>query len=491
MACSACPRFSLLEIDNSPQRGVGTGDRIMTLTVYNTMTRQKEAFQTLEPGIVRMYVCGVTPYSDAHVGHGLSAIVFDVVRRYLEWSGYTVLHAQNFTDIDDKIITRSINEGIEPLDLVNVLIDRYKAEIGALNNLPATFYPRATEEVPHMIEMIEGLIERGFAYEVEGGDVNYAVSSFDEYGKLSHRKLEDLLAGARIEVDERKRHPMDFALWKAAKPGEPSWDSPWGQGRPGWHIECSVMARRHLGNRIDIHGGGADLIFPHHENEIAQSEAFADARPFSRYWMHNALLQLGGEKMSKSIGNLVNISEIVERGLQDAFRFYVLQTHYRHPLTYSDEGLDAARRGLDRLRSAMRDSQESQETPSHDVSAAIESARAQFFTAMDDDFNTPVAVSVLFDLARQVNQSSGADKWALQQAMLELAGILGLRINPVEMDEETPGDAGQYIDLLVELRTELRAKREWELADTLRDRLTSLGVTIEDTPTGSTWRRTR
>jgi cysteinyl-tRNA synthetase len=337
-----------------------------------------------------------------------------------------------------------------------------------------------------MIEMVEGLIERDYAYPVEGGDVNYAVTHFDEYGKLSHRKIEDLLAGARVEVDERKNHPMDFALWKAAKPGEPAWDSPWGPGRPGWHIECSVMARRYLGNRIDIHGGGADLIFPHHENEIAQSEAFADSRPFARYWMHNALLQLGGEKMSKSIGNLITISELLEAGHAEAFRLYVLQTHYRHPLTYSNEGMQAAQRGLERLQSALRDRPELTGELSSAVSAAIETAREQFEAAMDDDFNTPVAVSVLFDLARLANQSDDTDRAAAQHALLELAGILGLRLEIT--DEGQGSDAGPFIDLLVELRTELRSGRHWELADTVRDRLTAMGVVVEDTADGSTWR---
>ena len=459
----------------------------MTLSVYNTMTRRKEPFETLEPGVVQMYVCGVTPYADAHVGHGLSAIVFDVIRRYLEWKGYSVNHAQNFTDIDDKIIARSAQEGIEPLDLVNGLIDRFKEEIGALNNLPATYYPRATEEVAHMIEMIEGLIKRGYAYEAEGGDVNYAVTHFDEYGKLSHRKIEDLLAGSRVEVDERKNHPMDFVLWKAAKPGEPSWDSPWGPGRPGWHIECSVMARRYLGNRIDIHGGGADLIFPHHENEIAQSEAFSDARPFARYWMHNALLQLGGEKMSKSVGNLVTIRELLDAGNAMAFRLYVLQTHYRHPLTYSEEGVQSAKRGLERLQSALRNRAELSGEPSATVASAIAAAKEQFQTAMDDDFNSPVAVSVLFDLARLANQSEDTDRAAAQHAMLELAGILGLRLDVAEEDGQS-GGAGPFIDLLVELRTALRAGRQWELADKVRDRLTAMGVAVEDSSDGSTWR---
>jgi cysteinyl-tRNA synthetase len=489
MASSADPRFCLLRIDglhlvDQP------GERIMSLHVYNTMTRRKELFETIEPGVVRMYVCGVTPYSDAHVGHGLSAIVFDVIRRYLEWKGYTVFHAQNFTDIDDKIIDRSNNENLDPMDLVNELIDRYKDEMGALNNLPATFYPRATEQVPHMIEMIQGLIERGVAYEVEGGDVNYAVTNFEEYGKLSHRKLEDLLAGARIEVDERKAHPMDFALWKAAKPGEPFWESPWGPGRPGWHIECSVMARRHLGPRIDIHGGGADLIFPHHENEIAQSEAFSDSRPFANYWMHNALLQLGGEKMSKSIGNLVNIREILDAGNGDAFRFYVLQTHYRHPLTFSQEGLESAGRGLERLQASVREVAEVSGEPSDHVAEAIERARKHFETAMDDDFNTPVAVSVLFELARLANQSEGSDRGSVQQAILGLARILGLNVLPGAGNAASENSA-PFIDLLVELRQELREKREWELSDRIRDRLAGLGVVVEDSPTGSTWRQGR
>lgn len=458
----------------------------MTLSVYNTMTRRKEPFETIEPGVVRMYVCGTTPYSDAHIGHGLMAVTFDVIRRYLEWQGYTVYHAQNYTDIDDKIIARAAQEGIEPLDLANGLIESFGAEIAALNVLPATYYPRATEEVQHMIEMVEGLVERNYAYEMEG-DVNYDVTHFDEYGKLSHRKLDDMLAGARVEVDERKHHPMDFALWKAAKPGEPFWESPWGMGRPGWHIECSVMARRYLGDRIDIHGGGADLIFPHHENEIAQSEAFPESRPFARYWVHNALLQLGGEKMSKSIGNLVTIRELLDAGHAEAFRFYVLQTHYRHPLTYTEEGLESAGRGYERLKAALRNQTELDGQASEATIAALAQASEQFQAAMDDDFNTPVAVAVLFDLARLANQSEGADRAAAQHALVELGGILGLPLGRGS-NERGAGDAGPFIELLLELREDLRAKREWELADSVRDRLTAMGVTVEDSASGSTWR---
>ena len=321
------------------------------IRVYNTLTRRKEPLRTIEPGKVRMYVCGVTPYDSAHVGHGMSLMSFDVIRRYLEHRGYEVRHIQNFTDIDDKIINRANAEGIDPDALTERFIAEWHAQMRALNVLPASHYPRATEEVGPIIAMVQGLIDRGHAYAVDG-DVYFRVRSFAGYGKLSHRDLDDLLAGARIEVDERKEDPLDFALWKAAKPGEPSWESPWGPGRPGWHIECSAMSSTYLGGQVDIHGGGADLIFPHHENEIAQSEAFLGVEPFARYWVHNGLVRAGTEKMSKSLGNFVRLKEIVDRGLGPAFRLMVLQSHYRAPLTYTDEGLLAAERGLSRLRAA-------------------------------------------------------------------------------------------------------------------------------------------
>ncbi|MCC6705205.1 MAG: cysteine--tRNA ligase, partial [Thermomicrobiales bacterium] len=300
------------------------------LQIYDSLRRQKVPFDTIEPGQVRMYVCGVTPYASAHVGHGMSVIVFDMIKRYLTERGYTVKHAQNFTDIDDKIINRANAEGIKPDELTESLIAEWHREMTVLNVLPADVYPRATLEIPNMIEMIEGLIANGHAYEVEG-DVYFRVRSFPEYGKLSHRNLDDLLSGARIEVDERKDDPLDFALWKAAKPGEPWWESPWGNGRPGWHIECSAMCSHHLDGVVDIHGGGADLVFPHHENEIAQSEAYLGTAPFARYWVHNGLVQLGGDKMSKSIGNIVLMRDITSRGLAGAFRLMVLQSHYRAP----------------------------------------------------------------------------------------------------------------------------------------------------------------
>lgn len=458
----------------------------MALTIYNTMSRTKEPFETIDPGIVRMYVCGVTVYSDAHIGHAMSAITFDAIRRYLEWTGYDVRHAVNFTDVDDKIIIRANEMGITPDELTERLIDDWRSELRALNVLPATVYPRATQEIDGIIEMIQGLIDLGHAYPVEGGDVNYRVTSFDDYGKLSRRNLDDMMAGARVEVDPRKEHPMDFVLWKAAKPGEPAWDSPWGPGRPGWHIECSVMAQNHLGHQIDIHGGGTDLIFPHHENEIAQSESFPENRPFARYWMHNGLLQLGGEKMSKSIGNLVSAGELIDRGDARAFRLMVLQSLYRNPLVYTEEALEAARRGLERLDLAMRgydgDSPGSEPEP-----AEVADAEVRFRSAMDDDFNTPVAVSVLFDLSRVANRAEGAEKQAAQAKLAELGGVLGLELGAPE--QSSAGDATPFIELLVAIRDEARATKNWALSDRIRDGLMELGVIVEDSQTGTTWRR--
>ncbi|HMM40440.1 MAG TPA: cysteine--tRNA ligase, partial [Thermomicrobiales bacterium] len=356
----------------------------------------------------------------------------------------------------------------------------------ALNILPATVYPRATDEIDGIIEMIQGLIDSDHAYVVEGGDVNYRVTSFDEYGKLSHRNLDEMMAGARIEAVPRKENPVDFVLWKAAKPGEPAWDSPWGPGRPGWHIECSVMAMKHLGNTIDIHGGGSDLIFPHHENEIAQSEAFPENRPFARYWMHNGMLQLGGEKMSKSIGNLIPLRELIERGDGRAFRLAVLQSIYRNPLVYNEEVLEAARRGLERLDTAARGYDPA--ATAHDPVATAASAEAEtrFRAAMDDDFNTPVAVSVLFDLARSANRAEGDAKQTYQAKLVELAGVLGLELGKADA---AAGDAAPFIDLLLEVRDELRTAKQWALSDKIRDELAERGIVVEDSPTGATWRR--
>ncbi len=462
------------------------------LRIYNTQSREIEPFATIEPGVVRMYVCGVTPYASAHVGHAMSAIVFDTIKRYLQFKGYTVRHAQNFTDIDDKIIARANREGIDPNVLTEELITDWHRETGALNIQPATIYPRATLEIPHIIEMISGLIEKGYAYEIDG-DVYYRVRSFPEYGKLSHRNLDDLLAGARIEIDERKADPLDFALWKSAKPGEPSWDSPWGAGRPGWHIECSAMCSHHLGGAVDLHGGGADLIFPHHENEIAQSEAFLGFAPFARYWVHNGLLQLGGDKMSKSIGNIVRISELIERGMVAPFRLLVLQSHYRAPLTYTDEGLQAAARGLERLRASaepLSGPDSGRDDPG--LTALAVRTKAEFVAAMDEDFNTPGAVAALFELGRAINRSrndGSGHAWveSARETLLELAAVLGLDLATPEMP--STGDAAPFIDLLVRVRDELRTAKQWALSDLIRDELNEKGITIADGAAGSTWRK--
>ena len=470
-----------------------TGD----LRVYNTLSRQKEPFTTIEPGKVRMYVCGVTPYDSAHIGHGMSMTVFDIIRRYLQHRGYEVRHIQNFTDIDDKIIARANREGIDPNELTEQLIAQWHVETAELNALPATHYPRATQEVGPIIAMIEGLVANGHAYPVDG-DVYFRVRSFPGYGKLSHRDLDDLLAGARIEVDERKADPLDFALWKAAKPGEPWWDSPWGKGRPGWHIECSAMSSTYLDGEVDIHGGGADLIFPHHENEIAQSEAFLGHAPFARYWVHNGLVRLGGEKMSKSLGNFVRLREILDRGLGPAFRLMVLQGHYRAPLTYSEEGLLAAEKGLDRLRAAADPTApaaaaDDADGADLDLAGAAADADRRFHEAMDDDFNSPVAVAALFDLARAINRgrAAGAPAAAAEsarQTLVGLAGVLGL-----DLSQATPGggDAGPFIDLLLRVRQELRSAKQWVLSDLVRDELANLGILVEDTADGPVWSRAK
>ncbi|MGI8475058.1 MAG: cysteine--tRNA ligase [Thermomicrobiales bacterium] len=465
------------------------------LKVYNTLTRRLETFETIEPDVVRMYVCGVTPYASAHIGHAMSAIVFDVIRRYLEYSGYSVRHAQNFTDIDDKIIARALLENIDPKTLTDQLIQSWHDETTALNVQPATVYPRATLEIPFIIGMIEGLVDKGFAYPV-AGDVYYRVRAFAGYGKLSHRNLDDLLSGARIEVDERKEDPLDFALWKAVKPGEPSWESPWGPGRPGWHIECSAMCAHHLGGPVDLHGGGADLIFPHHENEIAQSEAYLGEAPFSRFWVHNGLLQFGGEKMSKSIGNIVQIRQLLEQDLGVAFRVLVLQSHYRAPLTFTDEALQAADKGLDRLRTAAEAGPDVRSRSDVDATALLETAaeraRANFVDAMNDDFNTPKALAELFELARAINRGSAAEAAgeavsAAIATLSELCGVLGIDLRPKRVEET--GDADSYVDLLVRIRDELRAAKQWLLSDRIRDELSGKGITIADGPTGSTWRK--
>jgi cysteinyl-tRNA synthetase len=464
----------------------------MSVRIYNTLTRRKEDLETLEPNTVSMYVCGPTVYSKAHVGHAMSAIVFDIIRRYLEFRGYEVRYVMNFTDVDDKIIDRAQQEDMDPFELAEGYIQEFRENLQALNIKPATVNPRATEEIEYIIRMIVELGESGYAYTTDG-DVYFRVTRDDDYGKLSNRRLEDMQAGARIGVDERKEHPMDFALWKSTKPGEPAWDSPWGKGRPGWHIECSAMNLHHLGEQIDIHGGGNDLIFPHHENEIAQTESLT-GKPFARYWVHNGMMQLGGEKMSKSLGNLVTIDEFLAENEADVLRIMVLNSSYRNPLTFSQEVLEQSKKALERLRSALRpgtgkEGQTSEEAEAP-LSQQVKETSHGFIAAMDDDFNTAGALGYLFDLVRSINQArdAGASPAALQEAkqnLLELTGVLGLSL---ERQQTAGGEAAAFIDLLVELRSELRKQKLWTLSDTIRDRLKDLGVIIEDSKEGSSWR---
>jgi cysteinyl-tRNA synthetase len=462
------------------------------IRLYNTLTRKKEELQTLEPGVVKMYVCGPTVYNDAHVGHAMSALVFDIVRRYLEYRGFSVKHVMNYTDVDDKIINRANQMGIDPFALSKKYIDDFDQNLTDLNILPATAKPQVSQTMPQIIAFIQGLIQKEAAYAAPNGDVYFSVTSDNDYGRLSGRKLDDMQAGARIEVEEQKDHPMDFALWKAAKPGEPSWDSPWGPGRPGWHIECSAMNLNELGEQIDIHGGGNDLIFPHHENEIAQTESYT-GKPFARYWMHNGMLQLGGEKMSKSLGNIVSIKEFLSKRNADVMRILVLNGSYRAPLVFNDETLDAAEKGLERIKSALRPASAKEADSTAEavaaLPAAIETVKTAFVNAMDDDFNSAGALGAIFDFVRAVNtaRDAGATDAQLkpaQDTLRELTSVLGLRL----AEKTGSGDADRFIDLLLEVRAEVRKQKLWPLSDLIRDRLKELGVTVEDSREGSTWR---
>ena len=450
------------------------------MKIHNTLSGKTEDFVALD-GKVNMYVCGITPYSASHIGHAMMSVIFDVVRRYLEFKGYDVRHIQNFTDIDDKMILAANSTGIDVADLAESNITDYLAEMDALNVARAHEYPRATAEIGKITEIIAKLIEKGYAYPV-AGDVYFRVNQDEDYGKLSNRDLDGLIAGARVEVDERKEDAMDFALWKSQKPGEPAWDSPWGMGRPGWHIECSAMAIKYLGSSIDIHGGGRDLIFPHHENEIAQSESFTDEVPFSRFWMHNGMLRLGEDKMSKSIGNIVTVGEALSSYSPDALRLFFLSSHYRAPLLYTEANVAGQERALERLKNAVRPASAASVGSTIDVSPA----KAQFVEAMDDDFNTPRALAAMFDLAREINRGKdeGADVLGAQDTLRELSGVLGISLDGTA---ETSG-AGPFVQMLVNVRTELRAARQFDIADSIRDRLSELGVTIEDTPEGTEWR---
>jgi len=454
------------------------------MKVFNTLTGQKEDFHPRN-GVVSMYVCGITAYDESHIGHAMTYIIFDVIKRYLGFKGYKVKHVQNFTDIDDKIIERANQLGMPPAELANKYTDQYFANMDALNVERADVYPKATEEIPKAVEIIQGLLAKGYAYEFEGS-VYFRVRNFPDYGKLSHRNLPEMITKASA-YEEKKEYPLDFALWKASKPGEPFWESPWGKGRPGWHIECSAMALKYLGDTIDIHGGGQDLVFPHHENEIAQSEGFTRETPFVRYWLHNGLMQQDKQKMSKTTGNLVSIKDALECFSSDAIRLFILSSHYRNPLTYSEEALEANERGAERLRWALT------HRTNADEGVAILNAEPfeqKFVQAMDDDFNTAQVIAVLFELAKEINRGAekGVNITKAQHTLLNLAGILGLTLK--EKAQPTP-DAEAFISLLASTRDDLRQNQQWQLADKIRRGLANLGVTLEDTPQGTRWKYKR
>ena len=457
-----------------------SNDSEIRMRLYNTLSRSVEEL-VVEDNTVNMYVCGITPYAPSHLGHAMCAIVFDVIRRYLEYKGYKVNFIQNFTDIDDKMIIAANDEGIKVSELAERNIQAYLSELGRLNVMEASEYPRATEEIDSIIQVITDLIEKGYAYEISG-DVYFRVKQDEDYGKLSRRNIDDLLAGARLEIEETKENPADFALWKSQKPGEPAWDSPWGQGRPGWHIECTAMSLTYLNNKIDIHGGGQDLVFPHHENEIAQSESYTGVEPFARYWMHNGTLGYGEEKMSKSLGNVFSIGEALQVFSSDALRMFFLSSHYRTPLVFSNESVEGQQRAIERLKSAVASNSGEGEI------LKTNPYRERFEAAMDEDFNTPIAFSVIFDLARDINResSNGLNVNPAQDLLSELAKVLGITL---ETDNsKADGDIAPYLDLLLEVREGLRKEKQFELSDQIRDRLVELGVSIEDTSAGTRWK---
>jgi len=471
------------------------------IKVFNTLTRKKEELVPLRPGEIRMYVCGVTVYDLSHIGHGRSALAFDVIRRYLRYRGYEVRFIRNFTDVDDKIIKRAHEEGVPPGELAERYIEEYRKDMAALGILPADVEPKATDHIPQMIKLIERLVAKGVAYPLDG-DVYFEVKRFPRYGRLSGKNLDELQAGARVEVDERKRDPLDFALWKASKEGEPAWPSPWGPGRPGWHIECSAMSMQYLGESFDIHAGGEDLVFPHHENEIAQSEA-ATGRPFVRYWIHNGFVNLGAEKMSKSLGNVLTLKELLRHHEPEALRLYLLGTHYRNPLDFSNERVAEAARGLERFRNLFEEADrlaaKGTPAPGRDqgLLEEVAEARRRFEEVMDDDFNTAQAVAVLFDLAHRLQsfKSKVTQREAAAGAFLlgvgelmSLGRVLGLFEEPSRPSQAVDPELRGKIEALVNARAEARQRRDWAGADRLRDELARLGVTVEDGPEGTTWK---
>lgn len=466
------------------------------MKLYNSMSRTKEEFKTIESGKVKMYACGPTVYNFIHVGNARPIIMFDVLRRYLEFCGYDVTFVQNFTDIDDKIINRANEEGISASEVAEKYIGEYFKDAQGLGVRPATVHPRATENIDGIIAMVSDLIEKGYAYEVNG-DVYYRTHRFPEYGKLSHQPLADLESGARIDINDNKESPVDFALWKAAKPGEPYWDSPWGKGRPGWHIECSVMSNRYLGKTIDIHCGGEDLAFPHHENEIAQSEA-ANGCCFVHYWVHNGFISIDNKKMSKSLGNFFTVREAAEAYGYETIRLFMLSAHYRSPLNYSEESLLQAKNALQRLYTSaenlqflMQNGAEGEMTADErNFIGGLHVYRDRFKAAMDDDFNTADALSVVFELVRELNSATVSEKHPTREfagacfsALTELTDVLGLLYNLEKNDL-----AGE-VEALIAARANARKEKNYAEADRIRDQLKDMGIILEDTPQGVKWRK--
>ncbi len=464
------------------------------MKVYNTLTRTKEEFVPLEEGKVKMYVCGPTVYNYIHIGNARPFIIFDTLRRYLEYRGYDVTYVQNFTDVDDKIINRSHEEGISPEEVATKYIKEYFVDCDGLGIKRATVHPQVTDNIQQIIDFIKELEDKGYAYAVNG-DVYFDTNKFEGYGKLSGQKQEDLEAGARIEVNDQKRHPMDFVLWKAKKEGEPGWDSPWGEGRPGWHIECSVMSKRYLGETIDIHAGGQDLTFPHHENEIAQSEA-RSGKTFSKYWMHNGYININDEKMSKSKGNFFTVRDISKLYDLEIVRFFMLSAHYRNPVNFSDEMLNQAKAGLERLYNTkeklefiLSNLKASSLTEKEvELVKELDNFRQKFIDAMDDDVNTADAVSVIFELAKLIN-SNVDENSSLEFAKKcldefnELTGVL----NIVNKKKDTVLD--KDIEELIQKRTDAKKNKEFQLADDIRQQLLDMGIVLEDTRQGVKWKR--
>jgi len=475
----------------------------MSLQVYNSLTRKKEKFESLKPGKVGMYVCGVTVYDYCHVGHARVMVVFDIINRWFQQSGYDVDYVRNFTDVDDKIIKRAAERGIGIDVLTDEMIAAFDEDIGSLGCLHPTHEPRATAHMAEMIHMISALVEQGRAYVSDSGDVLYAVRSFNGYGQLSGKNIDALKSGSRVDVDESKRDPLDFVLWKMAKEGEPSWASPWGQGRPGWHIECSAMSCSHLGDTFDIHGGGMDLKFPHHENEIAQARA-ANGGGFARYWLHNGFVNINAEKMSKSLGNFFTIREVTAKYHPEVLRMFMLGTHYRSPLDFCDSALDAAKAGLDRLYETARRCRAGEDRQALGIRGQEESTSQQeyplgdtsrltphFTAAMNDDFNTPEALASLFDVSRLLNKGldAGENMSKLVVQFAAMCDVLGIVQHDLESWFKSDAVDAERIEALISERTEAKKARDFSRADAIRNELAVEGIVLEDSPNGTTWKK--